>query len=139
MRIAHLKSYFASKASPLQAGWPQSQIASTDPLILSQWALQNFCPSGGTQLQAGLAHFVSLMTSPVAYAIDGIREVGCGSGMAGNQAQQYFVRITMETFLGWLFSGAWELVSRKARNLASGENQPDAVDAVVSRAQLATQ
>ncbi len=32
--------------------------------MLSQWALQNFCPSGGMQLQAGFAHFFSLITSP---------------------------------------------------------------------------
>jgi hypothetical protein len=45
---------------PEQLGWPQVQTISTLLAMPSQWALQYFDLSGGTQLQAAFAHFLEL-------------------------------------------------------------------------------
>jgi len=44
--------------APLQWGWPHWQATSVLPASPSQWALQYFEPSGGTQEQAEFAHFL---------------------------------------------------------------------------------
>jgi hypothetical protein len=47
-------------ASPLQSLCPQRHNTSTRSPLPSQWALQYFEPSEGTQLHAGFAHFFGL-------------------------------------------------------------------------------
>jgi len=50
----------AFMASPRQPAWPHVQTTSVFPAMDSQWALQNFWPSGGMQLQEEFAHFLVL-------------------------------------------------------------------------------
>ncbi len=45
---------------PAQSEWPHRQTTSARVPMPSQWALQYFDPSLGTQLQAGFAHFLAL-------------------------------------------------------------------------------
>jgi len=54
----------------VQGGWPQVQTISTLSATPSQWALQYFSFSGGTQTQAGLAHFLAA-TAAMAYLLHG--------------------------------------------------------------------
>jgi hypothetical protein len=49
--------FYAFVTSPAHSWCPQRQTTSVRLAIPSQWALQYFDPSDGTQLHAGFAHF----------------------------------------------------------------------------------
>lgn len=52
-------------ALSVQWGWPQPHIISVFPAMPSQCALQYFDLSVGMQIQAGFAHFLSAIRSPL--------------------------------------------------------------------------